>query len=235
MLGTVSVPRAPQTDLVGPCRSSGAGIVAGGRRRHHPTLDPALGAPLLDPARAAPGAEGPRRRRHHQDHSYRSADRTPCHGTSPPRGAPRRPVRRLVGTAVPTPALERQTRGEGPGDLRRERRPRAYSSRGSGTSRAMARHGETSGTAADLVPSRRSLKAVREAAAECRACPLWAGATQTVFGEGRRRSRVILLGEQPGDGRIWPGDRSSARPDASWTAPSPRRASTGGTPTSPTW
>lgn len=63
----------------------------------------------------------------------------------------------------------------------------------------MARYGEATGTAEDLVPPRPSLKALREAAAECRACPLWAGATQTVFGEGRRRSRVILLGEQPGD------------------------------------
>jgi uracil-DNA glycosylase family protein len=45
----------------------------------------------------------------------------------------------------------------------------------------------------------RSLKAAREAAAGCRACPLWAPATQTVFGEGPSRARLLLIGEQPGD------------------------------------
>src|SRR5918998_1224574 len=33
----------------------------------------------------------------------------------------------------------------------------------------------------------------------CRGCHLWRGATQTVFGEGRKASRVMLVGEQPGD------------------------------------
>src|SRR5215217_5930952 len=33
----------------------------------------------------------------------------------------------------------------------------------------------------------------------CRGCHLWRGATQTVFGEGLKRSRVMLVGEQPGD------------------------------------
>jgi DNA polymerase len=36
-------------------------------------------------------------------------------------------------------------------------------------------------------------------ALECRACPLWAPATQTVFGEGPRKAPVLLVGEQPGD------------------------------------
>ncbi|MDP9291187.1 MAG: UdgX family uracil-DNA binding protein [Verrucomicrobiota bacterium] len=49
------------------------------------------------------------------------------------------------------------------------------------------------------VPDTSSLKTVREAAADCRACPLWKSATQTVFGEGPRGARVLLLGEQPGD------------------------------------
>ena len=43
-----------------------------------------------------------------------------------------------------------------------------------------------------------SLKALREAAAGCRACPLWRPATQTVFGRGPARARAILIGEQPG-------------------------------------
>ncbi|MEA2333213.1 MAG: uracil-DNA glycosylase [Thermoleophilaceae bacterium] len=53
--------------------------------------------------------------------------------------------------------------------------------------------------ATPFLPKRRSLKALREAAAECRGCHLWRGATQTVFGEGRKRSRIMLVGEQPGD------------------------------------
>jgi uracil-DNA glycosylase len=53
--------------------------------------------------------------------------------------------------------------------------------------------------ATPFLPERRSLKALREAAAECRGCHLWRGATQTVFGEGLKRARVMLVGEQPGD------------------------------------
>lgn len=45
----------------------------------------------------------------------------------------------------------------------------------------------------------RSLATLRTAAADCRACPLWKDATQTVFGEGGAPARVMLVGEQPGD------------------------------------
>jgi len=44
-----------------------------------------------------------------------------------------------------------------------------------------------------------SLKTLREEAADCRACHLWKGATQTVFGEGPQNAQVMLVGEQPGD------------------------------------
>jgi len=44
-----------------------------------------------------------------------------------------------------------------------------------------------------------SLKTLREAAADCCACPLWKNATQTVFGEGPQAARAMLVGEQPGD------------------------------------
>ncbi|HET8592588.1 MAG TPA: UdgX family uracil-DNA binding protein [Solirubrobacterales bacterium] len=57
---------------------------------------------------------------------------------------------------------------------------------------------ETSGADA-LIPERPSLKSLREAAAGCRACPLWKTGTQTVFGEGLKRARLMLIGEQPGD------------------------------------
>jgi uracil-DNA glycosylase len=53
--------------------------------------------------------------------------------------------------------------------------------------------------ATPFLPERRSLKALREAAADCRGCHLWRGATQAVFGEGLKRARVMLVGEQPGD------------------------------------
>src|ERR1700721_3543246 len=48
-------------------------------------------------------------------------------------------------------------------------------------------------------PSGNSLKALREEASRCRACPLWKDATQTVFGEGPQHAQVMLVGEQPGD------------------------------------
>ena len=43
------------------------------------------------------------------------------------------------------------------------------------------------------------LDEVRAAAAGCRACDLWARATQTVFGVGPVPARLMLVGEQPGD------------------------------------
>jgi uracil-DNA glycosylase family protein len=57
---------------------------------------------------------------------------------------------------------------------------------------------ETSGADA-LIPDRPSLKSLREAVHECRACPLWEDATQAVFGEGLKRARLMMVGEQPGD------------------------------------
>jgi uracil-DNA glycosylase family protein len=54
-------------------------------------------------------------------------------------------------------------------------------------------------TAASLVPAKPSLPNLRRAAAGCRACDLWRRGTQTVFGEGSSRARVMLVGEQPGD------------------------------------
>jgi uracil-DNA glycosylase family protein len=53
--------------------------------------------------------------------------------------------------------------------------------------------------ATPFLPERRSLKALREAAAECRGCHLWRKATQTVFGAGPARARLMLVGEMPGD------------------------------------
>jgi DNA polymerase len=44
-----------------------------------------------------------------------------------------------------------------------------------------------------------SLKQAREDARGCRRCDLWKLGTQTVFGEGSARARLMLVGEQPGD------------------------------------
>jgi len=49
------------------------------------------------------------------------------------------------------------------------------------------------------VPSRPTLPRLREAAQGCRACELWAGATQAVIGEGAPSAEAMLVGEQPGD------------------------------------
>ena len=43
------------------------------------------------------------------------------------------------------------------------------------------------------------IPALRAEAANCRACPLWKDATQTVFGEGPQNAQIMLVGEQPGD------------------------------------
>ena len=50
-----------------------------------------------------------------------------------------------------------------------------------------------------LIPERASIKALAEAARNCRACDLWENATQTVFGEGAAKAEVMMVGEQPGD------------------------------------
>jgi uracil-DNA glycosylase len=52
---------------------------------------------------------------------------------------------------------------------------------------------------ADLLPDRPTLPKVREAAAGCKACDLYARGTQTVFGEGPKKADIMLVGEQPGD------------------------------------
>jgi uracil-DNA glycosylase len=54
-------------------------------------------------------------------------------------------------------------------------------------------------SAADFLPERRTLPSLREAAAGCRGCRLYANATQTVFSEGTANAEVILVGEVPGD------------------------------------
>jgi len=49
------------------------------------------------------------------------------------------------------------------------------------------------------MPGTLNLENLREAASACKACDLWKRGTQTVFGEGSEQSRVMMVGEQPGD------------------------------------
>jgi len=50
-----------------------------------------------------------------------------------------------------------------------------------------------------LIQTHGTLKELREAAKNCKACDLWKRGTQTVFGEGDSKATVMLIGEQPGN------------------------------------
>ena len=63
----------------------------------------------------------------------------------------------------------------------------------------MATRKSSDSAANDLIPPRPTLSSLKNAAADCQACDLWLKGTQTVFGEGSRRSRVMFIGEQPGN------------------------------------
>jgi uracil-DNA glycosylase len=55
--------------------------------------------------------------------------------------------------------------------------------------------------AADYIPrGPLNLAYLREAAQACQGCDLYEHATQAVLGEGPRLSRIMFVGEQPGDG-----------------------------------
>jgi uracil-DNA glycosylase len=54
-------------------------------------------------------------------------------------------------------------------------------------------------SAAEFLPSSRSLKRLEEAAEGCRGCELYKDASQVVFGRGRKSAELMLVGEQPGD------------------------------------
>jgi uracil-DNA glycosylase len=49
------------------------------------------------------------------------------------------------------------------------------------------------------VPDRPTLPKLRTAVQTCRACELWADATQAVPGEGSSRAQAMFVGERPGD------------------------------------
>jgi len=55
------------------------------------------------------------------------------------------------------------------------------------------------GEGSAAAPKAQDIEILREEARGCRACDLWQLGTQTVFGEGRQTSKVMMIGEQPGD------------------------------------
>jgi uracil-DNA glycosylase len=55
------------------------------------------------------------------------------------------------------------------------------------------------GSAAELIPDRPTIKSVQAASKDCQACDLWKRGTQTVFGEGAPKAQLMLVGEQPGN------------------------------------
>jgi uracil-DNA glycosylase family protein len=50
-----------------------------------------------------------------------------------------------------------------------------------------------------FIPHTLQVAALAEAAQRCEGCDLYARASQTVFGAGRRTARLMMVGEQPGD------------------------------------
>jgi uracil-DNA glycosylase len=48
-------------------------------------------------------------------------------------------------------------------------------------------------------PEPRGIDQLKEAAAHCEGCELYADATQTVFGRGAADAKIVFVGEQPGD------------------------------------
>jgi DNA polymerase len=54
-------------------------------------------------------------------------------------------------------------------------------------------------TAVAPVPEKATFDELKDAAAGCEACDLHLTGTQTVFGEGPKQAKVMMVGEQPGD------------------------------------
>jgi DNA polymerase len=67
-----------------------------------------------------------------------------------------------------------------------------------GEAMALARR-EAPAKTDDVPTGRPTIAGLRARAADCRACPLWEPATQTVFGEGPEAAELVIVGEQPGD------------------------------------
>ena len=58
---------------------------------------------------------------------------------------------------------------------------------------------EKPSASAEYIPATESLASLQLAAGACRGCDLYQRGTHVVFGEGPKSSRLMLIGEQPGD------------------------------------
>jgi len=58
---------------------------------------------------------------------------------------------------------------------------------------------EVGRSAAEYIPSSKSLPVLAKACDHCRGCPIYCNATQAVFGEGPKTAAIMFVGEQPGD------------------------------------
>src|ERR1700757_4928353 len=67
------------------------------------------------------------------------------------------------------------------------------------TPRKSAGQANHADTATGVNAALKTIASLREVARECRACDLWKDATQTVFGEGSSKAKIMFVGEQPGD------------------------------------
>jgi uracil-DNA glycosylase len=74
-----------------------------------------------------------------------------------------------------------------------------------------------------FVPHTTNFTKLRQAAKECKNCDLWERGTQTVFGEGEPDSKVMFIGEQPGNDEDLQG-RPFIGPAGCWTNCLSRRA-----------
>jgi uracil-DNA glycosylase family protein len=54
-------------------------------------------------------------------------------------------------------------------------------------------------SAADFIPADANWRELKSASKDCRGCPLYKDATQTVFGEGALDSTIVMVGEAPGN------------------------------------
>ncbi len=67
------------------------------------------------------------------------------------------------------------------------------------TARAPMTKREPPSPAQDLIPEGATLPHLRQAAARCQACDLYQTGTQTVFGEGPSKAKIMFIGEMAGD------------------------------------
>jgi uracil-DNA glycosylase family protein len=54
-------------------------------------------------------------------------------------------------------------------------------------------------SAEQFIPPKRTFPELRKSALACKGCDLYLRGTQTVFGEGNLKAKIMLVGEQPGD------------------------------------